>query len=218
MPARCGHIRKEDALNDDGLRRIHPKSSFTPDEEETYYRLQGKVNADGGLLPSERCWRRKEEGCSEWAPEIVLDRLSVVTPIVPEVLLMIYNGATEQFRGLWCFPGAWYKLALGNTIQEACSAIALREVGVDVTYLSVYPNPILWPPRDVDPLMAHPFGHPLSLFAKCIERAPIVPTDTLRFHRVDALPKNIVPVHEQFIVETFSPSEVLDVGDIPLLR
>ncbi len=202
-------------MNDEGLQKIHPKSSFTTGEEAALYHLLGKVARDKGLLPSERCWRIAEAGRSTWAPELVLDRPTPNEPHIREILLTFYDGATEAFRDHWVIPGAWYKPVMG-TLQEACSTIALREVGVDVVYMSSYPNPMLWPSRETDPAAAHPFGNPLSLFVKCVPRAPVQETPHRRFFRADRLPDPMPEVHRQFITETFA--SLVDIDDVELVK
>ncbi|MFH1246158.1 MAG: hypothetical protein V1489_00050 [Candidatus Liptonbacteria bacterium] len=168
------------------------KTSLTSNEVQELKRLLAIVKQDGGWLPDEESMRLLHGTVSMWAPELVITR---IVHWRREILLAVYGDEVERFRGHWHIPGGYNRFPEAG-IQETCSRVALRELGVDVSYVYTYPNPHKWTNEE------HPYGHPLSLYVKCVPLSEIVETDTMRFFCRENLPENLLPVHLQFIMES----------------
>lgn len=164
------------------------KEPFTAEEKQTLCRLLKRVRMNGGYWPSEACMRAAHGAISAWAPELVITRTGKTT----EILLSRYDGGVEKFKGMWHIPGGYASINDG-TLEAACSRIAKRELGVDVTYVYTYGQPHFWTPRE------HPYGRPLSLYVIVYPSEEIAETRTRKFFVYNRLPKNLVGVHRCFI-------------------
>ena len=194
---------------------MNTQQKWTADETETLIRLLEKVKADGGWWPSEACMRAAHGAMSAWAPEIVITKpygilgriqwiigwtcgaLIGLHPI-SKILLTTYDGGIEEFRGKWHIPGGYGTIA-DESVYDACSRIAKKEIGVDVRYIKAVPHPHLWRPGE------HPYGRPLSLYSWVRPKQEIVETPSRRFFGPNELPKNILEVHRTFIKQEIFP-------------
>ena len=127
-----------------------------------------------------------------WAPELVITR---GVGFDAEILLAVYESGVQEFRGLWHIPGGynqWPELG----VQETCSRVAIREIGVDVERIGPPMDDHKWTSDE------HPYGHPLSLYCYCQLKGPVVESATLRFVRVvDDFPGIVVVPHARFILK-----------------
>jgi len=184
---------------------------FTPGEDAELIRLLLKVAATGYRWPTERSMRVAHGVISHWASEIVITRPKGIR--TREILLAIYEGGVEEFRGMWHIPGGcniWNEL----DIQTTCSRVALSEIGVDVKFVRVL-DAHKW--REGE----HPYGRPLSLYCLCEpqtpggkvvinllpvemvgtaqEPEPVEESEKLRFFSVSDLPERLLEPHRRFI-------------------
>lgn len=167
-------------------------SAFTKEEEIEFIRLLRKVKDNNYYFPGES-FEVFEEVISRWASELVITRVNKAKAI--EILLAVYNGGIQRFKGMWHIPGGrdyWP----APDIQTDCSLIAMREIGVDVRFIKVIDG-YKWRGRE------HPHGHPLSLYVECLPRGKVKETETLKFFPVDRLPSPIVQVQERWIRKFF---------------
>ena len=133
------------------------ETDFTPKEVTELIRLLEKVAAAGYRWPTEKCMRAGHEVVSYWAPEIVITRPRNIH--AREILLAIYEGGIEEFRGMWHIPGG-YNIWDEISVQETCDRVALREIGVSAKLLCVI-DAYKW--REGE----HPYGRPLCLSCLC---------------------------------------------------
>lgn len=164
-----------------------PKTSFTVEEAEGLERLLEKVAQDDYRWPTEKTMRAAHKVVPYPATELVIirwigDKL--------HILLAVYDGGVEEYRGLWHIPGGYFNNNFAN-VQEVCSSISLRECKISVLYVRVLDIHWWWPEE-------HPCGRPLSVFVECLANGEITETESLRFFPVDDLPE-MVPVHKRFI-------------------
>lgn len=168
--------------------------------EWTREKLQGLkeglalVGEHGGFWPDEESFRLAHSCYSAWATELVVLRASM-TPFGSnrpgQILLALYEDGVEEFRGMWHIPGG-YNRKSHRSMQETCSAVAQREIGVDVKIGDIL-DQYLWQPGE------HPYGTPLSLYVRAEPLTPIVETDKLRFFYLHDLPESTVRPHRRFI-------------------
>jgi len=166
-------------------------TSFTVGENNLLIHLLLKVGREGFRWPTEACMRIAHAVVPFPATELVITRIHDEKL---QILLAVYEGGVKEYAGLRHLPGGYFKNSLTDE-QEACSAVAKRELGFDVRYL-----------RSLDVhwwrLGEHPYGRPLSVFMQCVAENEIIETGTLQFFPVDDLPE-MVPVHKNFIRECF---------------
>jgi ADP-ribose pyrophosphatase YjhB (NUDIX family) len=163
--------------------------TFTPAELTTLQSLLEKVAANGGFWPDEETMRIAHSAISYWACELVVSKIGLNGL---EILLAKYNGGVKEFLGMWHIPGG-YNRTEEPDIQTTCSRIAKREIGSEAIYRHTL-DAYKWAPGE------HPYGRPLSLYVECEPVAAIQETDALKFFPISALPDNMVPAHQRFIV------------------
>ena len=164
-------------------------TDFTQAEMTELTRLLNKVAANGGYWPDETTMRAAHGVVSVWAPELVITRLNQRGET--EILLAMYEGGAEFFNGLWHIPGGYNRWP-EKDVQETCSRVAMREIGVNVRYtrtMDVYK----WQTGE------HPYGHPLSVYASCRPAGKITESGKLRFFPKNDTPENLVVPHRRFI-------------------
>jgi ADP-ribose pyrophosphatase YjhB (NUDIX family) len=162
--------------------------AWTRQEMEELKRLLLKVRQNNGFWPDEDTMRVAHGTVSYWAPELVIVEKN-------EILLAQYDGGIQEFQGQWHLPGGynkWHEM----DIQATCTAIAKRELKTDVTFHGVV-NVYKWKTGE------HPYGHPLSVYAKCSSKSPIVETAKIRFFPLEHLPVGIIDPHDAFIKEFY---------------
>lgn len=161
---------------------------FSPGEVAELIRLLEKVAANGFRWPTEDSMRAAHGVVSCWAPEIAVCRNNDGEQ---EVLLALYDGGVEEFRGMWHIPGGYARWDEPN-IQATCNRVARREIGVDVTFVFIA-DAYKWRGGE------HPYGRPLSLYCVCELRAPVKESGKLRFFPRAALPEQLVGPHRRFL-------------------
>lgn len=162
---------------------------WTEEEKSEFVRLLQKVADQGYWLPDEAMMMALHSICSRWAVELVITRQREHG--LPEVLLTVYDGGAEKFKGQWHIPGG-YELFLDSDIQAVCSRIAKRELTMDVQYLEVL-DVYKWQAEE------HPYGRPLSLYVRCLPEKTIQETEGMRFFTSFTLPSNLIGPHRRFI-------------------
>lgn len=175
------------------------KRSSVPWWKRALGRVEGKLLAvllrrvakNNYYFPTEESFRAYHGLRSQCAPELVISRIADGRA---EVLLARYDGGIEEFLGLWHIPGG-YDVPEAVDIQETCSSIARRELGVDVTYVRTFDQPYKWKRGE------HPYGIPLSLYVECVPRGAIIETESRKFFPLSDLPKSMVEPHRRFISE-----------------
>jgi hypothetical protein len=165
---------------------------FSPKDLEDLARLLGMVAANNGYWPDETTMRAAHAAVSYWAPEVVVTRHNRG---VEEILLTLYEGGAEFFVGKWHIPGGYAKRNEPD-LQATCSRHAKAGIGVDVRYAGII-DEYKWAPGE------HPYGHPLSLFCRCVPVRQVVETDSRKFFAKAELPPNIVVPHRRFIMKDF---------------
>lgn len=159
---------------------------MTKDEERLLVKLLQK-STEHGFWFSEKVFRALHGVVSFWAPELVITRKNH-----QEILLTPYEG---YFRtGYWHIPGGFSQR--NETIQQSCSRIAKRELGLDVRMQKVL-GACKWTARE------HPYGRPLSLYILCRSREPIREHGRMKFFPVRNLPRKTMPPHRKFIEQYF---------------
>ena len=188
--------------------------TWTDEEVQTLIHLLEKVKADGGWWRTEECMRAAHGTMSVWALELViikpfgilglLRRIfypMIGLPPASKILLTIYDGGIEEFRGRWHIPGGYGTIA-DESVRSACSRIAWEEIGGSVRFVRVYPHPYLWPPHDPG---KHPYGRPLSLYTMVKPTHQIREGRSCRFFGHDELPTNLIEPHRKFIEQYIFP-------------
>jgi len=170
-------------------RHVSSGSSFTGEQEETFFRLLEIVRKDGGFLPSERTKRLFDSMFSMWAPELVILKGLWRRR---KILLTLYDGGAERFRGFWHIPGG-YDRFIHPDFEATCQAISKRELGVGVSVGHII-HAHKWRPGE------HPYGRPLSVFVECsLRESDQKRLMKGRFFSIQELPSQMVPVHRRFI-------------------
>jgi ADP-ribose pyrophosphatase YjhB (NUDIX family) len=159
---------------------------FTKAETAELIRLLKKVAENGYRWPTEECMRSAHRVVSFWAPELVIMREP------KEVLLAIYDGGIEEFRGMWQLPGGYNRWDEPD-VQATCSRVALREIGVDVKFVRVL-DAYKWQNE-------HPYGRPLSIYCLCEPVGTVKESEKLKFFPPNNLPERLVEPHGRFIKE-----------------
>jgi len=162
-------------------------TAFTPKELKEFKRLLAKIPEDG-YFPDEETMRAFHGVVSMWATEIVVVRNGRKGR---EILLAVYDGGIEEFRGAWHIPGG-YNRWWEPDIQATCTRVAKREIGVDVICQRTLDS-YKWQNGE------HPYGHPLSLFVECVPTEEIKETEKLRFFSKEELPANFLGPHRRFV-------------------
>lgn len=147
------------------------------------------VKRQNGFWPDEESLRLAHGCQSAWAAELVVTRRFADDS---QILLALYSDGVEDFRGKWHIPGG-YNRKSHPSVQATCSAVARRELGVDVRYTGVILGCHVWTPEE------HPYGTPLSLYVQARLLAPVTETDKLRFFSFRELPELMVKPHRRFI-------------------
>ena len=160
--------------------------ALTERETRELIRLLGKIGEADGFWPTEEAMRAAHSTISYWATELVITRNKG-----HEVLLALYEGGAEEFRGLWHIPGGYNRWDEPD-IETTCSRVAKREIGRDVLLLQVL-DAYKWLSEE------HPYGRPLSLYCLCEPVGEIEEREALRFFPLDALPAKIVEPHRRFL-------------------
>lgn len=176
------------------------KEKWTPEEIKTLTRLLEKVKADNGWWPTEECMRAAHGAMSAWAPELVIvkTRRRFLRKRYDEIFLSVYEGGLKEYRNKWHIPGGYVSIT-DESIRAACSRIAPRELGVDVDFIHVFPQPYLWGSGE------HPYGRPLSLYCLVRPKRKITETPSRRFFGRGELPDNLLEVHRRFIDQFIFP-------------
>ncbi len=157
--------------------------------KQEFMEFMKEVAGNGYYFPDEETMRAAHSVVSMWATEIVIIRRRLRSFWRKEILLALYEGGAEKFQGMWQIPGGYNKWPEPN-IQDTCSRVAQRELGVDVEYVKTI-DVYKWKNGE------HPYGHPLSLFTKCHLKGKI--SKNVKFFLKNNLPQNLVEPHRKFI-------------------
>ena len=90
----------------------------------------------------------------------------------------------EHWHG-WHIPGGF--VGVRESIQNACSRIAMRELGIECTFIKVV-NAIAWENN-------HDFSSPISIFCLCTVKGDKAPQDGTYF---DTCPEDTIGFHKAF--------------------
>lgn len=175
------------------ISRKIPETSFTNVEERELIRLLKKVRDDDYRWPTEAVMRAAHNVISFWAPELVITRYGRKTPS-SEILLLRYDGGVKEFQNMWHIPGGYNHW--DESLIETCRRVSSREIGVDVRVDRVL-DAYKWGED-------HPYGHPLSLYVRCVPVAPVEERENLRFFSTTSLPFDTVEPHRRFIINCFA--------------
>lgn len=181
------------------------RESWTDEEITAGIRFLEKVKRNGGWWPTEECTRAAHGAMSAWAPELIIFKHRWMESHIfrrwRKVLLTVYEGGIQEFRGRWHVPGG-YGTPRDVSFQSVCSRVGIAELKTDVWFIQVFPQPYLWlPGRKPE----HPYGRPLSIYTLVRPHRTIRETDTCKFFGRHELPDNILPVHRRFIKEFIFP-------------
>lgn len=163
-------------------------TQFTYEEILELKKSLNKLKSENHFFPDEFTMRAFHSVVSMWATELVIlkKQNNELT-----ILLAKYDGEINEFKGKWHIPGGYNKWHESD-IAETCSRIAHRELGVDVKFVNVI-DAYKWTSEE------HPYGHPLSLYVECeIVREPVL-NENLNFFSFNSLPKDLLPVHKNFL-------------------
>ncbi len=166
---------------------------LTEDEAKLMAQFCRRIAANGHFIP-EPAFEPLHGLVSMWAPELVIIRQPNKKGPV-NILLAMYNGGAKMFTDMWHIPGGYNRWP-EEDIQATCSRIAERELKIDVTYtrtIDVYK----WLDGE------HPYGHPLSLYVRCLPNSSIREIESLKFFPINELPEKMVEPHHRFIKNTF---------------
>lgn len=163
-------------------------TQFTYEEILELKKSLNKLKAEGHFFPDECTMRAFHSVISMWATELViLDSNNGEL----NVLLTKYDGEIKEFKGKWHIPGGYNKWHESD-IAETCSRVAHRELGTDVRFIKII-DAYKWTSKE------HPYGHPLSLYVLCELILKPVLNENLNFFSVRSLPKDLLPVHKNFL-------------------
>lgn len=166
------------------------KEIWTPQEVQDLILLQEKVRADGGFYPTEEAMRIADSIRPRWAAELVFAGGDRTLP--DKILLTVYNGGIEEWRGRWHIPGG-YGTIEDTSFAETCYRLALKEVGVEVKVIRILGHPYLWAPGE------HIYGRPLSIYTLVWTPAPVQETEWRRYFAFEELPPHTIEPHRRFI-------------------
>ncbi len=166
------------------------KSSCTEAEDSEFRRILGKIEKDGGYFRTTETLHAFNRFSSRWALEIVITRHLIKRQ--PEILLTIYSGGEETFKGRWHIPGGYY-LDQDNSYEEVVWRKSEEEIGLRARAIDGIGLPYFWKRGE------HPNGRPLSIFTFCQPIGLIKENEQLKFFPIFKLPDKMVAIHKRWL-------------------
>ncbi len=164
-------------------------SSLTHEQATSLEVLLDLVRKDGGYFPTIKSFQLFLALTSKWAVEMVILR-KLKGKL--KILLTIYDGGEDQFKGKWHIPGGYYFLR-EDSYEEIAWRLSEAELGQLVKPVEAIGLPYFWK------LGEHPNGRPLSIFTYCTLVGKIEETEKCRFFSIFNLPDNMVGVHRNWL-------------------